>query len=85
MLLLALAGAALPLHPAFGQQAYTTRIETRPYYGAIVTIEHGVRVTRPLPPTQHLIINPNGTPLVLGGTGAILVGPPAAAPEPDDE
>ena len=31
-----------------------------PIYGAIVTIEHGVRVYRPVPPTQHLIINPDG-------------------------
>jgi hypothetical protein len=56
----ALAGTAL------AQQASTTRIETRPYYGAVVTIEHGVRVYRPVPPTQHLIINPDGkTPLEL--------------------
>ena len=50
----------------------TTRIETRPYYGAVVTIEHGVRVYRPVPPTQHLIINPDGaTPLQLNvGDGA---------------
>ena len=42
----------------------TTRIETRPYYGAVVTIEHGVRVYRPVPPTTHLIVNPDGaTPL----------------------
>lgn len=54
---------------AFAAQAEnprTTRIETRPYYGAVVTIEHGVRVYRPVPPTQHLIINPDGaTPLQL--------------------
>jgi hypothetical protein len=51
---------------------HTTRIETRPYYGAVVTIEHGVRVYRPVPPTQHLIINPEGaTPLQLNvGEGA---------------
>ena len=51
---------------------HTTRIETRPYYGAVVTIEHGVRVYRPVPPTQHLIINPDGaTPLQLNvGEGA---------------
>jgi len=57
---LAVAGTAL------AQQASTTRIETRPYYGAVVTIEHGVRVYRPVPPTQHMIINPEGkTPLEL--------------------
>jgi hypothetical protein len=44
---------------ALAQQ--TTRIENRPYYGAVVTIEHGVRVYRPVPPTTHLIVNPDGT------------------------
>lgn len=45
----------------------TTRIETRPFYGAVVTMEEGVRVFRPLPPTERVIINPNGaTPLSLG-------------------
>ena len=55
------------LAPAAQAEApHTTRIETRPYYGAVVTIEHGVRVYRPVPPTQHLIINPDGaTPLQL--------------------
>lgn len=56
--------------PAFAQwhnQAQTTRIETRPFYGATVTIESGVRVFRALPPTRHMIINPHGqTPLHLG-------------------
>jgi hypothetical protein len=48
-------------------QEHTTRIENRPYYGAVVTIENGVRVYRPIPPTTHLIINPDGlTPLNLG-------------------
>lgn len=36
----------------------TTRIETRPFYGATVTLEEGVRVFRPLPPHQRIIINP---------------------------
>ena len=31
-------------------EAVTTRIETRPFYGATVTLEEGVRVFRPLPP-----------------------------------
>ncbi|MFN3868462.1 MAG: hypothetical protein ACK4MF_05285 [Hyphomicrobiaceae bacterium] len=45
----------------------TTRIETRPFYGAVVTIEEGVRVFRPLPNTERVIINPGGqTPLALG-------------------
>ena len=47
--------------PALAEPAHTTRIETRPFYGAVVTIEHGVRVYRPVPPTQHLIVNPDGT------------------------
>ena len=41
-------------------QAVTTRIETRPYYGAITTVEHGVRVTRALPAHDRIIINPQG-------------------------
>jgi hypothetical protein len=40
--------------------ATTTRIETRPYYGAVVTVEQGVRVWRPLPPHGHVIIDPRG-------------------------
>ena len=62
-----LAGAALSLAsvPSFAQS--TTRIETRPYYGATVTIENNVRVFRPLPPHDRVIINPGGrTPLYLG-------------------
>jgi hypothetical protein len=63
-ILLATAVAVASSLPAMAQQPYTTRIETRPYYGAVVTIEHGVRVYRPVPPTQHLIVNPDGvTPL----------------------
>lgn len=47
-------------------QASTTRIETRPFYGATVTLESGVRVFRPLPPHERVIINPGGrTPLTL--------------------
>ena len=53
--------------PALAQDGRTTRIEPRPFYGATVTIEEGVRVFRPLPPTKHVIINPDGeTPLYLG-------------------
>ncbi len=40
--------------------ASLTRIETRPFYGAVVTEEEGVRVFRPLPPHRHVIINPDG-------------------------
>lgn len=64
---------------ALAQGAHTTRIETRPYYGAVVTIENGVRVYRPVPPTTHMIINPDGlTPLTLG------VGAAAVTPAPQD-
>lgn len=59
--------AAAPAFAQWDNKAYTTRIETRPYYGATVTIESGVRVFRGLPPTRHMIINPHGqTPLHLG-------------------
>ncbi len=34
-------------------------------YDATVTIEHGVRVYRPIPPTEHLIVNPDRVPLLL--------------------
>jgi hypothetical protein len=50
---------------ALAQDAGLTRIETRPFYGATVTIEEGVRVFRPLPPTSHMIINPSRSPLNL--------------------
>jgi hypothetical protein len=56
------AATALPA----AADSYTTRIEPRPFYGATVTLEEGVRVFRPLPPTRHMIINPQGsTPLNL--------------------
>jgi hypothetical protein len=52
--------------PANGEEAYTTRIEPRVFYGATITLEEGVRVFRPLPPHRHVIINPgNRTPLSL--------------------
>lgn len=47
-------------------QASTTRIEPRPFYGAVITLEEGVRVFRPLPRLRHMIINPgHRTPLNL--------------------
>jgi hypothetical protein len=53
--------------PALAIDSYTTRIEPRAVYGATVTIEEGVRVYRPIPTEQHVIINPGGTtPLSLG-------------------
>ena len=48
-------------------KSYTTRIEPRAFYGATVTMEEGVRVFRPLPPHDRVIINPGSkTPLYLG-------------------
>lgn len=66
---------AAVIGPAIAQQAQTTRIENRPVYGAIVSFEHGVRVYRPVPPTQHLIINPDArTPLtvVIDGVNGVV-------------
>jgi len=61
------AAACLAPAIALAQSATTTRIETRPFYGATVTLEEGVRVFRPLPPHERVIINPEGaTPLSLG-------------------
>lgn len=60
------AAAMAALATSAQAQGYTTRIETRPFYGAVVTLEEGVRVFRPLPPTRHMIINPGGrTPIEL--------------------
>jgi len=57
-------GMAAGSLPALAQS--TTRIEPRPFYGATVTMEAGVRVFRPLPPHDRVIINPNSaTPLTL--------------------
>lgn len=50
---------------AMADDARTTRIEPRGFYGATVSIEAGVRVFRPLPRTTHVIVNPNKTPLNL--------------------
>lgn len=64
---LAAALAALAPAAASATEASTTRIETRPFYGATVTLESGVRVFRPLPPHGKVIINPGGkTPVSLG-------------------
>ena len=61
-----LALAALTALPTVAHaEAVTTRIETRPYYGAIVTIEQGVRVWRALPPHDRIIIAPEGTKINL--------------------
>ena len=67
-LLLAAAAVAATIATAGSAfaQASTIRIEPRPYYGATITLEQGVRVWRSLPPTKYVIINPNNrTPLNL--------------------
>ncbi len=51
---------------AANAESFTTRIEPRPFYGSVVTLEEGVRVIRRLPPVRQVIINPNDTPLSLG-------------------
>jgi hypothetical protein len=80
-----LAGTAIVFAgSAMAESAHTTRIETQRYYGAVVTLEHGVRVTRPLPPTQHMIINPDGaTPLSIGANGDISAASPPVPAEPE--
>lgn len=60
--LFAAALSAAAVTPVLAQSS-TIRIEPRPYYGAVVTLEQGVRVWRPLPPTSHMIINPTGAPV----------------------
>jgi hypothetical protein len=76
--LIAAAGVAVGSVPASAEpystssiEPRTTRIEPRPFYGATVTIEAGVRVFRPLPPHDRIIINPgNATPIGIDiGTG----------------
>ena len=63
---IATAAAALLAASSALAEPTTTRIETRPFYGATVTLEEGVRVFRPLPRHERVIINPNGqTPLSL--------------------
>ncbi len=57
---------AAAIGPAVAEGASLTRIEPNGVYGATRTIENGVRVTRALPPTGTMIINPgNATPLNL--------------------
>jgi hypothetical protein len=52
--------------PCAFAEPVTTRIETRPFYGATVTLEEGVRVFRPLPSHDRVVINPGGqTPVSL--------------------
>lgn len=68
--ILALAAILLGTLPASAQYwsspSSTTRIEPRPFYGATVTVEEGVRVFRPLPPHDRIIIDPNAAPAHVG-------------------
>jgi len=47
------------------EQAATIRVEPHGYYGAVVTVEAGVRVFRPLPPHRLVVMSPEGTPVNL--------------------
>jgi hypothetical protein len=69
------AGLGISLGTAAGAfESSTTRIEPRPFYGATVTLEEGVRVFRPLPRHDRVIINPgNAAPI------SLEVGDPNAA------
>ena len=55
--------------PVMAGDASTIRVEPRPFYGATITLEAGVRVFRPLPKRKYVVINPgNKTPLGLNLT-----------------
>ena len=56
--LIAASASSLLATSALAQDPSLIRVEPRPYYGATVTIEEGVRVFRPLPKTKTMIINP---------------------------
>jgi hypothetical protein len=60
------AAVGLATSAAAADISHTTRVEPRPFYGATVTLEEGVRVFRPLPPHDRVIINPgNATPVTI--------------------
>ena len=64
---LSLATAALIANVATAAAQSTTRIETRPFYGATVPLEDGVLLFSPIPPDQCVILNPDGqAPVSLG-------------------
>jgi hypothetical protein len=70
----ALVASFMVAQPVVGEEARTTRIVTQPVYGATVTVEHGVRVYRPVPPTTHMIVNPDGAaPVVIGADAQRIV------------
>jgi hypothetical protein len=61
--------AAEPYETSLYTVPRTTRIEPRPFYGATVTIEAGVRVFRPLPPHDRVIIDPTANQSYQGTRG----------------
>jgi hypothetical protein len=79
-LLMSAVVAVLTQVPAGAEEAHTTRILTEPVYGAVVTLEHGVNVYRPVPPTTHLIIDSGDAATVILGSGTrhIITGNAAA-------
>lgn len=78
--LIALAAAALSLIPAAANAQVVTRIETKPVYGATMTVEKGVRVWRGLPSAGHIIVNPGKAPISLNyNYSTVLVDGPVVA------
>ncbi|MBY0560883.1 hypothetical protein [Hyphomicrobium sp.] len=77
--LVACGSAMCALVASASADSFTTRIETRPYYGAVVTLEHGVRVYRPLPPDRYVVINPDRVPLSLSISETNIYGQRAPA------
>ncbi len=64
--LIALAAMVASVASSSALASELIRIEPRPYYGAVVSIENGVRVYRALPTQSLMIINPdNKTPVSL--------------------
>ena len=60
----ALLALATSTAAAVAGDAATIRVEPRPFYGATITLEAGVRVLRPLPSHKYVVINPgHKTPL----------------------
>lgn len=74
------AAAILAVTAAEAQESRTTRILEKPIYGATVTMEHGVRVYRPIPPDGQVIINPGGRTPVIINSGVAVSGVPVVAP-----
>jgi hypothetical protein len=79
-----LAAFVLTATPALADdEPRLTRVEPRPFYGATVTVEHGVRVYRSLPPHRDVVIAPqDGPPIDLhlwrGESGASSSAAPTA-------